>query len=82
MKLSANQKYKKSDSKLNFKEWLKEEQMKGEMEIHDNMANADGLKEKIGEKLSIKIGGIQVKYLALGIAIIGIGGFIYYKYKK
>jgi len=41
--VSANQYYKNSNSNLPFKEWLKREQLKGKLEIHDNkFLNADG----------------------------------------
>jgi len=46
MSLSANRKYKESGSNVSFKEWLKEEQQKGELADHETMFNADGLDEK------------------------------------
>ena len=42
---SANQLYKSSGSKLAFKEWLKREQLKGKLEVHEDKylnANVDG----------------------------------------
>jgi len=44
--VSANKIYKESKSKLPFKEWLKREQIKGTMEIHDNYVNANGSSEE------------------------------------
>ena len=46
MSLSANRKYKESGSEVSFKEWLKDEQVKGELADHETMFNADGLDEK------------------------------------
>ena len=43
--ISANKIYKESKSKLPFKEWLKREQIKGTMEVHDNYVNANGSPE-------------------------------------
>tara|TARA_R100000951_G_scaffold111482_1_gene110559 strand:+ start:26 stop:289 length:264 start_codon:yes stop_codon:yes gene_type:complete len=40
--ISANKIYKESKSKLPFKEWLKREQIKGTMQIHNNYVNANG----------------------------------------
>lgn len=40
--ISANKIYKESKSKLPFKEWLKREQIKGTMEVHDDYVNANG----------------------------------------
>tara|TARA_R110000803_G_scaffold133104_2_gene200328 strand:+ start:419 stop:643 length:225 start_codon:yes stop_codon:yes gene_type:complete len=40
---SANQTYKTSGSELPFKEWLKREQLKGMLDVHeDQFLNADG----------------------------------------
>ena len=40
---SANQLYKNSGSNLNFKEWLRREQLKGKLEVHqDKFLNIDG----------------------------------------
>tara|TARA_Y100000356_G_C11242686_1_gene281924 strand:- start:1002 stop:1343 length:342 start_codon:yes stop_codon:yes gene_type:complete len=40
---SANQLYKNSGSNLNFKEWLRREQLKGKLEVHqDKFFNVDG----------------------------------------
>ena len=43
--ISANKIYKESKSKLPFKEWLKREQIKGTMEVHDDYVNANGSSE-------------------------------------
>lgn len=41
--ISANKQYKESGSNLPFKEWLKREQLKGNLEVHkDKFLNADG----------------------------------------
>ena len=43
---SANQLYKSSGSKLAFKEWLKREQLKGKLEVHeDKYLNANGQRD-------------------------------------
>jgi len=48
--VSANQAYKSSKSELPFKEWLKREQLKGKLEVHDNeFLNADGEETYTGE---------------------------------
>jgi len=39
---SANQRYKESKSKMPFKEWLRIEQEKGNLEKHDKMLSASG----------------------------------------
>ena len=45
---SANKIYKASGSKLSFKEWLKREQIKGTMRIHDDLkyVNANGAQDE------------------------------------
>ena len=41
--ISANQYYKNSNTELPFKQWLKVEQMKGKLAVHDSgYLNADG----------------------------------------
>ena len=43
MTTSANKMYKTSGSDLPFKEWLKREQLKGKLDVHDSkFFNADG----------------------------------------
>lgn len=43
MEKSANQKYKQSKTRMPFKQWLKEEQSKGQLDIHeDSSFNAIG----------------------------------------
>ncbi len=44
--MTANQKYKNSGSNLTFKNWLKLEQTKGNLEKREPMLYADGTKEK------------------------------------
>ena len=40
---SANQVYKQSGTELPFKEWLKREQLRGKLDVHeDQFFNADG----------------------------------------
>lgn len=42
--ISANKLYKESASNLPFKEWLRREQLKGNLDIHqDNYLNMDGV---------------------------------------
>ena len=42
---SANKSYKESKSSLPFKEWLKREQIKGNLKVHDTFVNANGSQE-------------------------------------
>ena len=53
---SANQLYKESGSELNFKEWLRREQLKGKLEVHqDKFLNIDGEGEiRFGRNSSTK----------------------------
>ena len=44
--ISANKIYKESKSNLPFKEWLKREQLKGTMEVHDDYVNANGTQDE------------------------------------
>ena len=49
---SANQRYKESKSKMPFKEWLRIEQEKGNLEKHDKMLSASGNTEVSGNNQS------------------------------
>jgi hypothetical protein len=74
--MTANQLYKESGSELKFVDWLKEQQTKGVLETKEEMSNASG-------KATLKVGGINVKYIAIGVvAAIGIGAFMYYRRNK
>lgn len=44
--ISANKLYKDSKSNLPFKEWLKREQIKGTMNVHNDYVNANGNQEE------------------------------------
>jgi hypothetical protein len=44
--ISANKLYKESKSNLPFKEWLKREQIKGTMSVHNGYVNANGNQEE------------------------------------
>ena len=75
--LSANQRYKKSKSSMPFKKWLKQEQMSGKMEMHEEMFNANGemeaqvIPEKKGVNTSNILGVVAVGMLAYGIYQVG-----------
>ena len=79
--ISANKIYKESKSKLPFKEWLKREQLKGTMQIHDNYVNAAGSAED--EKTPEKTcnGGTPVWIPTLAGLAIG-GALVYFLLKK
>lgn len=49
---SANQRYKESKSKMPFKEWLRIEQEKGNLENHEKMLSASGNTEVSGNNQS------------------------------
>ncbi len=64
--LSANQVYKNSNTELPFKEWLKREQLKGKLDVHDNdFLNADASTDVVSSPCNCKP---LIKFLA-GVAI-------------
>ena len=65
--ISANQKYKQSGTSKSFKEWLKDEQKKGELDIHEKTLSVEGTK-------TFKLSKIQSNtLLVLGFSMIGYG---------
>jgi hypothetical protein len=75
MSISANRKYKESGSDVSFKDWLKDEQEKGELADHETMFNADGLDDtpptiKKAKKNMFAINMIGV--VALGCLVYGL----------
>jgi len=69
--LSANQVYKNSNTELPFKEWLKREQLKGKLDVHDNdFLNADGDETYTGVDVELAPCDCKplIKFLA-GVAI-------------
>lgn len=75
---SANQVYKQSGSDLPFKEWLKREQLRGKLDVHeDQFYNADAAHEG-SEVMGI---GENIKPLLIG-ALLGAGLVWYFKVRK
>lgn len=72
---SANQRYKESKSKMPFKEWLRIEQEKGNLEKHDKMLSASGNTE-VSENNKSKPKGMNttnmVGLVSVGLLVFGI----------
>jgi hypothetical protein len=73
--MSANQRYKQSGTTKSFKEWLKDEQMKGQLEVHEKegFINANGedkpvLKKGLSKNTKVVLG-------LLAITLIGVGAY-------
>jgi|APGre2960657373_1045057.scaffolds.fasta_scaffold23329_4 hypothetical protein len=75
---TANQLYKESGSELPFKEWLNEQSKNGVLRDYstpqDKRLSADGL--------GVEVFGMDLKYILLGVALLGIGIYAYKKMKK
>jgi hypothetical protein len=75
---TANQLYKESGSELPFKEWLNDQSKNGVLRDYstpqDKQLSADGL--------GVEIFGVNLKYILLGVALIGVGFYAYKKMKK
>jgi hypothetical protein len=69
---TANQRYKESGSTMPFKQWLEEEVQQRKEEIMQKSYNATG-----DSKFDINIFDVSIKWWLLGIAVIGIGVYIY-----
>ncbi len=69
--MSANQRYKESGTTKSFKQWLKDEQMKGQLEIHEkeSFVNANG-EEKVKKGMSKNA---KVGLALLAVTLIGFG---------
>tara|TARA_R100001244_G_C5171163_1_gene131677 strand:- start:5903 stop:6130 length:228 start_codon:yes stop_codon:yes gene_type:complete len=73
---SANQVYKQSGTELPFKEWLKREQLRGKLAVHeDQFYNADGGDDNEG------CGCNKIIPVLIGAAI-GVGLMLYIKGRK
>ena len=86
---SANQLYKKSGSNLGFKEWLRREQLKGSLDIHQdsymNMVGDDDVPPVVDYNLSAAAQNAQCivesrSAMFKGIAAGLVAGFLISKY--
>lgn len=81
---SANQIYKESGSALPFKDWLIEEQKKGNMAIHDPKA----FRNAIGDEKEVKVARIvksNIKrnlVVGLGVVLCSVGAYHLVKNKS
>lgn len=78
--MTANQKYKESGTKKPFKQWLVEEQKKGELEIHDSNEynNAVGTQDII-RKSNNRTRNVLI---AVGVSVAIYGIYRLYKSKS
>lgn len=74
--MTLNQKYKKSKSTLSFKDWIFEQQKKGNVDFEDEKFSADG------ERPKIEIAGIPVIYIGIGLVVIISAMYLIPKLKK
>ena len=75
---SANQVYKQSGAELPFKEWLKREQLRGKLDVHeDQFFNADG-----GDDDDNGGCGCSKIIPVLFGAVVGVGLMLYIKGRK
>jgi hypothetical protein len=74
--ISANQKFKQSGTTKSFKEWLSDEQKKGELEVRNKQefVNADGVKKPFSLSKSNRN---MVIFFGIGLLAYG-----YYRYSK
>jgi|688.fasta_scaffold312159_4 hypothetical protein len=76
--MTANQAFKKSSTELSFRDWLNEEQLKGNFlnDEHEVLFNASGeevlLKEKVSSLKSKVVTNNFLGVIAVGILIYGI----------
>ena len=78
---SANQLYKESNSNKPFKEWLNEQKRNGK--LTDENQNQEIMYQNATDEQSTKIEvfGIDVKYIAIGVLLIG-AAYMGYRYWK
>ena len=62
--MTLNQQYKKSRSPLPFKDWVFEQQKKGELDFEDDKFSADGSNPKI------EFAGIPLVYIGVGLVVL------------
>jgi len=78
---SANQLYKESKTSMPFKDWLNEQkrngQLKQEVKIEKDMYH-NAIQEK---NTSVQIFGVDMKYIAIGVLVLG-AAYIGYRYWK
>ena len=74
--ISANQKFKQSGTTKSFKEWLADEQKKGELEVHNQQefVNANGVRKPFSLSKSNRN-----MLIVVGIGLLAYG---YYRYTK
>ena len=74
---SANQKYKSSGTTKSFKEWLSDEQKKGELEVHN--ANQEFVNANGDKKVYILNRTNRNMLILIGLGLVAFG---YYRMKK
>ena len=73
---TANQLYKESKSELSFKDWLKAEQVEGNLKDHEAMFNADGKQEEEKKPTTTKTAKVDLGKWNM-LAVVSVVSLIY-----
>ena len=78
---SANQLYKESKTTLPFKEWLNEQKRNGQLKEEAKIEKVMYQNATEEKSASVEVYGIDVKYIAIGLLVVG-AAYMGYRYWK
>lgn len=78
---SANQLYKESKTTMPFKEWLNDQKRSGKLQEEANIEQVMYHNTTEEKNTSIEVFGVNVKYIAIGILVIG-AAYVGYRFWK
>lgn len=78
---SANQLYKESKTTMPFKDWLNEQKKSGKLNQKSEMEDVLYHNATEEKSTSVEVFGVNLKYIAIGVLVIG-AAYVGYKYWK
>jgi len=78
---SANQLYKESNTTLPFKDWLNEQKSTGQLQQDTKKEEVMYNNATEEKSTSVEVFGVDVKYIAIGLLVIG-AAYMGYRYWK
>jgi hypothetical protein len=78
---SANQLYKESNTTLPFKDWLNEQKSLGQLQQDTKKEEVMYNNATEEKSTSVEVFGVDVKYIAIGLLVIG-AAYMGYRYWK
>ena len=78
---SANQLYKESKTTMPFKEWLNEQKRNGQLKEEAKIEQVMYQNATEDKSTAVEVFGVNVKYIAIGLLVVG-AAYMGYRYCK